>query len=107
MSKKAVKTEEAPAQEKAKKEKRVPKAKNPENYTTLNDTVDGDTRTLTRVMHIRQFGVQVETTVFHKGNPVSVATNFVQGLKPKSKKEAKFLVVDKGPKPKKEKKAKK
>lgn len=101
-TKAAATTEEATG-----KKKRVPKEKSTENYNHLNDTVEGDTRTRTRAMHIRGFGVQIETTVFHKGIPVSVATNFVQGLKPKSKKEAKFLVIDKGPKPKKDKKAKK
>jgi hypothetical protein len=106
-AKKTVKADTAPAKEETTKKKRVPKEKSTENYAHLNLTVDGDVTTRTRVMHIRGFGVQIETTVSHKGIPVSVATNFVQGLKPKSKKEAKFLVIDKGPKPKKDKKAKK
>lgn len=106
MAKSNAKAEKATTKEETKK-KRVPKPKNPENYTHLNRTVEGKNEIVTRVLHIRNFGVHIETTAYHDGKIVSVSTNFVPGLKPKSKKEAKFLVVDKGPKPKKEKKDKK
>ena len=68
----------------------------------------GDLSIKQSVQHVRGTGVLVTTTQLDgKGNAVGVSTTWIPGLKPKSKNGERFLVVDKGPKPKKEKKAKK
>jgi hypothetical protein len=60
------------------------------------------------VMHVRGKGVLVSTQFLNnKGEVVSGSTQWITGLKPKSKKGERFLVEDKGPKPKKEKASKK
>jgi len=77
-----------------------------ENYVELTSNAEN---VRVRVQHLRSFGCLVETTLYDgpidaKGTKaVSVSTNFVTGVKPKTKSGSKFLVVDKGPKPKKEK----
>lgn len=103
------KKEQSAEEKKAAKAERA-KNKGPrQNYITLTSN---NPNVQVRVQHIRQFGCHIETTVFDgevgaKGSkPVSVSTYFVMGVKPKSKKEDKFLVKDNGPKPKKEKKEK-
>ena len=54
-------------------------------------------------MHIRGIGVQVREEVLDsKGNVVSVSSNFIPGVKIKTKKDWKFLIIDKGPKSKKD-----
>lgn len=108
MAKTDKKTATATAAEGTKKEKkvRVPKDKNPENFSVLNSTVEGKNKTVTRQLHVRGFGVFLETTTYANEVPTAVSTTWVSGLKPKSKKEAKFLVIDKGPKPKKSKEEK-
>jgi len=92
---------------KPKRVKKVDTGEARENYVVINNSIDGDITTRTRAMLIRSVGTMVETTVFHKGIPVSVGTSIVNGVKVKTKKAWKFLIVDKGPKPKKDKKAKK
>lgn len=66
-----------------------------ENYQTINTTVNGDTTTVTRSMHIKKVGSLVETTVLYKGVVVGVSTTFIPGVKVKTKKEWKYLIVDK------------
>lgn len=74
-------------------------------YVVINTTNDKkDVEVITRALPIRTIGVQVETIVYHKGIPQSVTTHFIPGVKIKTKKLWKYLIVDKGPKPKKDKK---
>ena len=85
----------APAEKKVRAKKEGPKVVELEMST--EGAPEGMTRT---VQHVRGTGVLVTTRT-----PEGVHTVWIPGLKPKSKKGERFLVVDKGPKPKKEKKA--
>lgn len=92
-----------PATEAAKKVKkeRAPKEHQLTLSTRGNDNIDQT------CSHVRGMGVHVTTTLKDsKGNPISVHTAWIPGLKPKSKSGERFLVQDKGPKPKKDKTAK-
>jgi hypothetical protein len=60
------------------------------------------------VSHVRGTGCLVTTTILNsKGEAVGGNAIWIPGLKPKSKSGERFLVQDKGPKPKKEKTEKK
>lgn len=89
----------------AKKEKkeRAPKEYHLPLHNRGNETVNQT------VQHIRSMGVIITTQGLDgKGNPSGPASSiFVAGLKPKSKNGERFLVQDKGPKPKKAKTEKK
>ena len=68
----------------------------------------GDKNLRLSVMHVRGKGVLIATHFLNsKGEVVGGSTDWVPGLKPKKKKDERFLVEDKGPKPKKEKASKK
>lgn len=70
-----------------------------DNYVVINE-FNG---VRTSAMHIRGIGVQVrEELLDDKGKAVSVSSNFIPGVKIKTKKDWKFLTVDKGPKGKRE-----
>ena len=90
-------------------EKKVRVKKEPtDKVTQLELSTRGNESIKQTVSHIRSVGVLVTTTQLDsKGNAVGVATTWIPGLKPKSKKGERFLVIDKGPKPKKEKAEKK
>ncbi len=81
-----------------KKEKKESFLKN--NYEAVINDYDG---IRTDVMHIRGYGCIVRETNKETGTMTSV---FVPGVKPKKKKDYRYLIVDKGPKPKKDKAAK-
>lgn len=70
-----------------------------DNYVPIND-FNG---VVTEVMHIRGIGCIVRE---RDTNNNAVSSTFVPGVKVKTKKDYKYLIEDKGPKPKKEKKAK-
>lgn len=54
------------------------------------------------IAHVRGMGCLITTTILNgKGEPVGGNAIWVPGLKPKSKSGTRFLVQDKGPKPKK------
>jgi hypothetical protein len=92
-----------PEATKAKKEKKERGPK--EHYLPLANSGNPDIRQ--HVQHIRGTGVLVTTSFLNaKGEVVGGSTNWIPGIKPKSKKGDRFLVIDKGPKPKKDKKAK-
>lgn len=91
----------APAKEKKEKKERGPKEHQLTLATTGNESIQQT------CMHVRGFGVHVITTLLNaKGEAIGVSTDWIPGLKPKSKKGERFLVIDKGPKPKKDKKEK-
>lgn len=96
---------DAKAKEKVAKEKkeRAPKEYHMDLHNRGNEGIKQS------VQHIRAHGVILTTVaVDSKGNPVGgPSTVFLAGLKPKSKNGERFLVIDKGPKPKKEKGEKK
>lgn len=100
MAKEAAKTE-------AKKEKKIRKKKEGPRVVELPISTEGNSSITRTVSHVRSVGVLV-TTILNdsKGNPIGVSTTWINGLKPKSKSGERFLVQDKGPKPKKEKAAK-
>lgn len=104
MTKKAAEKKETAKVETSKKEK---KAKGPkEVYLPLS--TNGDKNISQTVSHIRGVGSFVITSFLNaKGEVVGGATNFINGIKPKSKKGERFLIIDKGPKPKKDKSEKK
>lgn len=100
MTKVAAKTE-------AKKEKKVRVKKEGPKVIQLDLSTEGNDQITQSVSHVRSVGVLVTTILKDaKGNPIGVTTNWIPGLKPKSKSGQRFLVQDKGPKPKKEKAAK-
>lgn len=68
-----------------------------DNYVQIND-FNG---IITEVMHIKTIGAIVRERNTKTGHVSSV---FVPGVKPKTKKDYRYLVVDKGPKQKKDKK---
>ncbi len=94
---------------KAEKKARKPREKKDsylkDNYVPINTTKVGNQTITTRAMHIRGIGVNVETMVTEGGKVISIATNFIAGVKVKTKKDWKYLIIDKGPKKKREKKA--
>lgn len=101
-SKKAEAVAEAPA-----KPKRVIKKREGLRPIQLELSCEGNKHIHQSVAHIRYQGVFVTTTLLDaKGLPISVATTWVPGLKPKSKGGQRSLVIDKGPKVKKPKKEK-
>lgn len=65
-----------------------------DNYVLIND-FNG---VKTEAMHIRSVGTLVRET-----SKTGVSSVFIPGVKVKTKKDLKYLIVDKGPKPKKEK----
>lgn len=94
---KAAKAEKAPKKERVKKDTFLK-----DNYVVINDfRVDG-TGVLTSASHIRSVGTQVREEAYQDGKLVGVSSNFIPGVKVKTKKDWKFLTVDKGPKSKKE-----
>ena len=94
---------------KAPKEKKVREKKDSylkDNYVQINSTLDEKkTGVLTKAMHIRSVGTQVREEAYQDGKLVSVSSNFIPMVKIKTKKDWKYLLIDKGPKPKKEKSA--
>ena len=52
-------------------------------------------------MYIRGVGTQVREEAYQDGKLVSVSSNFIPGAKVKTKKDWKYLIIDKGPKSKK------
>lgn len=96
MAKKKAAAETAPTTEKkvrAPREKKDSYQKN--NYVLIND-YDG---VKTEAMYIRGVGTLVRETT-EAGN---VASTFIPGVKVKTKKDWKYLIIDKGPKSKKDK----
>ena len=71
----------------------TPEVKN--KYVLLNE-FDGVT---TEAMHIRNIGV-----VVRERSKTAMSSTFLPGTKVKTKKGQKFIIIDKGPKPKKAKK---
>ena len=87
------------------KEKKVRVDKGPK-VVQLELSTNGNPGIKQSVSHVRGMGVHVTTLALNaKGETVGVHTTWITGLKPKSKKGERFLVIDKGPKPKKEKAA--
>ena len=73
-----------------------------DNYVVINDFRDEKgTGVVTSAMHIRGIGTQVREQAYQDGKLVSVSSNFIPGVKVKTKKDWKYLIVDKGPKSKK------
>ena len=73
-----------------------------DNYVTLNDfRNEKGTGVVTKVMYIRGVGTQVREEAYQDGKLVSVSSNFIPGAKVKTKKDWKYLIIDKGPKSKK------
>jgi hypothetical protein len=107
MSKKPVKEAAKAAPAAPAKAKREKKDRGPKDFFLPLET-RGTSNISQSVQHLRSTGVLL-VTKFHndKGDVVGGSTIFIPGIKPKSKKGERFLVQDKGPKPKKEKKAKK
>ncbi|MAO08064.1 MAG: hypothetical protein CL596_05060 [Alteromonas sp.] len=68
-----------------------------DNYEAVINDYNG---IRTDVMHIRGYGCIVRDVNKETGAMTSV---FVPGVKPKKKKDYRYLIVDKGPKPKKDK----
>ena len=97
---KAAKAEKAPKKERVKKDSFLK-----DNYTVVNDfRVDG-TGVVTLASHIRSVGTQVREEAYQGGKLVGVSSNFIPGVKIKTKKDWKFLIIDKGPKSKKDEEA--
>lgn len=88
---------EAPA--KKVREKKAPKDSYlKDNYVLIND-FNG---IRTSVQHIRSVGCIVrEEAIGKDGQVVSVSSVFIPGVKVKTKKDFKYLIIDKGPKSKK------
>lgn len=89
----------AAADKSAKKAKAKKDSYLKDNYVVIND-FNG---VVTEAMAIRGKG----TIVRERSSSGSVSSIFIPGVKVKTKKDWKYLIEDKGPKPKKEKKAKK
>ena len=85
--------------EKKQRAKREPKDSYlKDNYVVINN-YNG---VRTSAMHIRGIGTQVREEVLNsKGEVVAVSSNFIPGVKVKTKKDLKYLILDKGPKSKK------
>lgn len=90
------KKDAAPAAAPAEKKVRTPKEKKDSymknNFVLIND-FDG---VKTEAMHMRGIGVLVRET-----SKVGVCSTFIPGVKVKTKKDWKYLIIDKGPKSKK------
>ena len=70
-----------------------------DNYVVINDFRDEKgTGVVTSAMHIRGIGTQVREEAYQDGKLVSVSSNFIPGVKVKTKKDWKYLIIDKGPK---------
>ena len=70
-----------------------------DNYVVINDFRDEKgTGVVTSAMHIRGIGTQVREQAYQDGKLVSVSSNFISGVKVKTKKDWKYLIIDKGPK---------
>lgn len=77
-------------------------------YVEVNRTELGKTTVVTHVKNVRTLGSFVRETVLDKdGNAISTSVVFVPTVKVKTKKGNKDIILDKGPKPKKDKAAKK
>lgn len=73
-------------------------------YVEVNRTELGATTVVTHVKHIRTKGSIIRETILDKsGNALSTSSIFVDMVKVKTKKGNKDIILDKGPKPKKEK----
>lgn len=94
---------DAPVKEKKVRPKREPKDSYlKDNYTVINDYRDEKgTGVRTLAMHVRGCGVQVREEAYQDGKLVGVSSNHFPGVKIKSKKDWKYLIIDKGPKKKK------
>lgn len=90
----------AAADKSAKKTKAKKDSYLKDNYVQINN----ENGMITEAMHIRGVGCIVRD---RDTNNNTVSSTFVPGVKVKTKKDWKYLIEDKGPKPKKEKKAKK
>lgn len=91
----------------AAKDKKEKKVRAPKEYQLPLHT-RGNEQISQSVSHVRGMGVLVTTVALgSKGEAVGVTTTWIPGLKPKSKNGERFLVEDKGPKPKKPKTDKK
>lgn len=108
MAKKAASKAKTETKETATKEKKVRPAREKkdsylkDNYVTINDFRDEKgTGVVTKVMHIRSVGTQVREEGYQDGKLVCVSSNFIAGVKIKTKKDWKYLLLDKGPKSKK------
>jgi hypothetical protein len=105
MSEKAKATEKAATKS---VEKKVRVKKDGPKIVQLELSTEGNANIKQTVSHVRYVGVLVTTTLLGaKGEAIGVSTQWIPGLKPKSKAGVRSLVQDKGPKPKKEKAAKK
>lgn len=90
---------EAPA--KKVREKKAPKDSYlKDNYVVINSESFNGIRT--SVSHIRSVGCIVrEEVIGADGTVTAVSSTFIPGVKVKTKKDFKYLIVDKGPKSKK------
>lgn len=98
------KKETAPAADATVKEKKVRPKKEPkdsylkDNYVVIND-YNG---VRTSAMAVRGIGVNLREEVLDdQGKVIAVSSTFIPGVKVKSKKDWKYLIIDKGPKKKK------
>ena len=97
---KAEAPEAAPKKERKPREKKDSYLK--DNYVTINDFRDEKgTGVVTKAMFIRGVGTQVREEAYQDGKLVSVSSNFISSVKVKTKKDWKYLIIDKGPKSKK------
>lgn len=97
MAKKVKEAAEAPKKERKPREKKDSFLK--DNYVVINDfRNDKGTGVVTSAMHIRGIGTQVREEAYQDGKLVSVSSNFIPGVKVKTKKDWKYLIIDKGPK---------
>ena len=104
MAKKVKEAAEAPKKERKPREKKDSFLK--DNYVVINDfRNDKGTGVVTSAMHIRSVGTQVREEAYVDGKLVGVSSNFIPGVKIKTKKDWKFLIIDKGPKSKKDEEA--
>jgi antitoxin component YwqK of YwqJK toxin-antitoxin module len=98
---KAAKAEKAPKKERVKKDSFLK-----DNYVVVNDfRNEKGTGVVTSASHIRSVGTQVREEAYQDGKLVGVSSNFIPGVKIKTKKDWKFLIIDKGPKSKKDEEA--
>ena len=69
-----------------------------DNYTIINDFRIDETGIVPSGMPVRGIGVQIREEAYQDGKLVSVSSNFIPGVKIKTKKDWKYLIIDKGPK---------
>lgn len=89
--------------EKPKREKKAPKDSYlKDNYVQINDSRnDKGTGIVTNAMHVRGIGTTIQEVAYESGKIVGVSSTFIPGVKVKTKKDWKYLIIDKGPKGKK------